>query len=167
MARRQRLAHLGLDARGQGLVEREPFAQHHEQRHPALAAQVFEVDDQAVQHLGQGLDGAVQLGCAHAHAVAVDRGVAAAVDDRAGGADLGPGDQADPVAMAPDAGVHVEVAVLQAAAVGIAPQVQRHRRHRLDADQFAHLVHQRLAVLAPGLDRGTQAAALHLAGDHR
>ena len=49
----------------------------------AFAPQVLEVDDQAVEHLGLRFHRAVQLGGAHADAVAVDGGVAAAVDDGA------------------------------------------------------------------------------------
>ena len=79
---------------------------------------------------------------------------------------------ADPVAVAPDAGVHVEVAVVVAAVACVAPEVQRHRRHRLRAHQLADLVDQRPADavcigLGPGLDAGAEAAALHLAFDHR
>ena len=77
------------------------------------------------------------------------------------------GRDADPVAVAPDAGVHVEVALDVALVARVAPEVQRHRRHRLHADQLAHGVHQRLAVFAPGLDLRAQAAALHLALSHR
>ena len=78
-------------------VERCALAQHHEQRHVAFAAEVFEVDDQAVEHLGQRLDRAVQLARAHAQAVPVDGRVAAAVDDAAAvRRDL------EPVAVPPD-----------------------------------------------------------------
>ena len=55
---------------------------------------------------------------------------------------------------------------------GVAPEVQRHRRHRLGAHQLADLVDQRpadavLVGLGPGFDARAQAAALHLAFDHR
>ena len=144
-----------------------PGAQHDEQRHVALAAEVLEVDDEAIEHLGHRLDGAVQLGRAHADAVPVDRRVAAAVDDRAAARR-----DADPVAVAPDARVGVEVALAVAAC--------RRRRPRSGAASTASASRRRarpprrpaagraLGVgLAPRLDRGAEAAALHLALDHR
>ena len=102
--------------------------------------------------------GAVDLGRAHADAAAVDRRVRAAVDDR--GAALG---DLDPVAVAPDAGVHVEVALAVALAVGVVPEADRHRRHRLGDHELADLADQRLAVRVPGLDRRAERARLQLA----
>ena len=75
-----------LQAPRQRVVERDAVAQDDEERHVALAAEVLEVDDEAVEHLRQGLDRAVQLGRSHADAVAVDGRVAAPVDDRAAAA---------------------------------------------------------------------------------
>ena len=86
-----------------------------------------------------------------------------------------------PVAMAPDAAhvcraiaaaglsavagrVHVEIAGQVAFAFRIAPEVQRHGGYGLRADQLAHGVDHRTALLVPGLDRCAQHAALHLAG---
>ena len=66
-----------------GVVQRDAWPQHHEQRHVAVAAQVLEVDHQRVQHLRQRLHRAVQLAGPHAQAMAVDGGVAAPVDDAA------------------------------------------------------------------------------------
>jgi hypothetical protein len=65
--------------------------------------------------------------------------------------------------MAPDAGVHVEVAGEVALLARIVPEVQGHGGDGLGADQFAHFADQRLAILAPGLDRAAELAALHLA----
>jgi hypothetical protein len=74
-ARAERGADGAVDARAQCVVQRDAGAQHHEQRHVALAAQVFQVHHHAVEHLGQGLHRAVELAGAHAQAVAVDGGV--------------------------------------------------------------------------------------------
>ena len=69
----------------------------------------------------------------------------------------------DPVAVAPDAGVHREVALAQPRAVVVAPEGDRHRRHRLGQDELADLAHERVAVLVEGLDLGAQRARLQLA----
>ena len=101
---------------------------------------------------------AVDLGRAHADAAAVDRRVRAAADDRR--AALG---DLDPVAVAPDAGVHVEVGLAVALAVGVVPHVQRHRRHRLGDHQLADLADQWPALGVPRLDRRAERARLQLA----
>ena len=46
-------------------------------------------------------------------------------------------------------GIGVEVAVVVAAAVGVVPEVDRHRRHRVGDDQFADLVDDRPAARRP------------------
>ena len=133
-----------LQASRQRIVEHQALAQNDEERHVALASEVLEIDDQAVDHFRHGFDRAVELGRSHADAVAIDGGVAAPVDDGAA-ARRDP----DPVAMAPDARIDVEVAV--AIARGrrfVAPEEERHRRHRLDADQLADLVDERAAAAA-------------------
>ena len=94
--------------------------------------------------------------------MAVDGGVRAAVDD--GAAARG---DAQPVAVAPDTGVHVEVALAVAAVFRVVPELERHRGHGRAADQFADLVDQRLARIVEGFDPGAEAAALHLAQIHR
>ena len=144
------------------VVELGALAQHHEQRHVALAAVERHVDDQRVDDLLDREHGAVDLGRAHAHAAAVDRRVRAAADD--GRAALG---DLDPVAVAPDARVHVEVGLAVALAVRVVPQVERHRGHRLGDDQLADLADQRPALGVPRLDRGAQRARLQLALVHR
>src|SRR5690606_20827245 len=126
-------------------------------------------------------DGAVELARAHAQAVAVERGVRAAVDHAAGlrrAADL------DPVAVAPDrahfgravaaagqaavaGGEGVEIARQVALAAVVAPQIERHGRNRLRADQLAHGVQHGPAFGVPGLHRRAEHAALQAAGDLR
>ncbi|KTT87997.1 hypothetical protein NS44R_15135, partial [Mammaliicoccus sciuri] len=77
-------------------IEDNALAQHHEQRHVAVAAEIFEVDHHRIQHLGQRLDRRIEFAGAHPQAMAVDGGVAAAIDHAgAVGFDL------EPVAMPP------------------------------------------------------------------
>ena len=95
-----------------------------EERHPVAAVGLFDADDEGLADLGEAFDGLVDVGGAHPDALAVEGGVGAAVDDD--GAAVGEG---DPVAVPPDAGVHVEVAVVVAAAVGVVPEADRHGRH--------------------------------------
>ena len=91
-----------------------------------------------------GEHGAVDLRRAHADAAAVDGGVAAAADDRrAAVGDL------DPVAVAPDAGVGLEVGLAVARAVVVAPEVDRHRRHRAGEHELADLADVRVARPGP------------------
>ena len=59
--------------------------------------------------------------------------------------------------------VHLEVAGAVARAVVVAPEEDRHRRHRLGDDELADLVDHGVAVLVEGLDLGAQRAALELA----
>ena len=82
----------------------------------------------------------------------------AAVDDRRPAV----GDL-DPVAVAPDAGVHVEVGLAVALAVGVVPEVERHRRHRLGDHELADLADQRPALLVQRLDLRAERARLQLA----
>ena len=69
----------------------------------------------------------------------------------------------DPVAMAPDARVHREVRLAQALAVGVAPEADRHRRHRLRDHELADLADQRVAVLVERLHVAAERARLQLA----
>ena len=64
--------------------------------------------------------------------------------------------------MAPDAGVHVEVARPVAGAVLVPPEEDRHRRHRLGDHEFADLVDDGVAVLVECLDLGPEGTRLKL-----
>ena len=161
MARRRGRADGALDAPDQRRVQRHALAQHDEHRHIAFAPQKLKIDHQTVEHFGQRLDHAVDVARAHAHAVAVDGGVAAAVDDCAAARC-----DAKPVAMPPDAGVHVEITVQIAPVAGVVPEVEGHGRHGRGADQLTHLVHDRLALLVEGLDARPEAAPLHFSHDN-
>src|SRR4029079_4146943 len=98
------------------------------------------VHHHAVAHLRQILDYAIELAGAHAHATAIERRVRAPADDRA--AALG---DLDPVAVSPDAGIVIEVAVAIAAPVGIIPKIHRHAGHGLTDHELPHLPHDGLA----------------------
>ena len=63
--------------------------------------------------------------------------------------------------------VHVEIARQIPRAAVVTPEVQRHGRNGLGADQLAHGVQHRATLLVPGLDGGAEHAALHLAGSLR
>ena len=60
-------------------------------------------------------------------------------------------------------GIHREVALAAALAVGVAPEEERHRGHRLGDHELADLVDDAAALLVPGLDRAAERAALQLA----
>ena len=60
-------------------------------------------------------------------------------------------------------GYIVEVALAQALAVLVAPEEDRHRRHRLGDHELADLADERVAVLVPRLDLGAERARLQLA----
>lgn len=64
--------------------------------------------------------------------------------------------QGDPVAVTPDSLVRIEVGVPVTRSVGVVPEVQRHRRHRLGDDQFADGAPDCLAVLVVGVERDTE-----------
>ena len=146
------------------LVEHRALSQHDEQHHPQLTVtgRRGDVHHERVEDLVHRARGTVDLAGAHAHALAVDGGVRAAVDHGAA-----PGRDADPVAVAPDARVHREVALAQALAVVVAPQEQRHRGHRLGDDELADLVREAPALLVPGLHRAAERAALQFTLVHR
>ena len=127
-------------------------------RSSSVAPARRDVHDERVEHLRTRARGAVDLARAHAHALAVDRRVRAAVDHGAAARR-----DADPVAVAPDARVHREVALAQPLAVLVAPQEQRHRGHRLGDHELADLVDERVALLVPGLHRAAERAALQFA----
>ena len=69
--------------------------------------------------------------------------------------------------MAPDARVVVEVGLAQARAVLVAPEAQRHRRHRLGQHQLADLLDHRAALLVERVQVGAERPRLQLAEVHR
>ena len=72
------------DPRPERVVERRrPVGSDDEQGHPVRAVRQLQADDQAVEHLGDALDHAVELARADPDAAAVERRVGAALDDRA------------------------------------------------------------------------------------
>ena len=114
------------DRRDQLVRQLETRSQDDEERHERVRAVERQVDDERVDDLVEREHRAVDLGRAHAHAAAVDRRVGAAADDgRAALRDL------DPVAVAPDPRIGLEVALAVAPPVRVVPEVERHRRHRL------------------------------------
>src|SRR6185503_17055952 len=108
--------------------------------------------------LGHREHRAIDLAGAHADAAPVDRRVRAAGDDR--GAALG---DLDPVAVAPDARIGLEVALAVPRPVLVVPEVDGHRGHRLGDDELADLAGDRAALLVPGLDLAAERAGLQLA----
>ena len=119
-----------------------------------VAGGVLEVHDEAVGHLGQGLDHGVEVAGAEADAAAVEGGVGAAGDGA--GAVVGEG---DPVAVAPHAREVGEVGGPQPRAVGVAPEPDGHRRHRRGDDQLAGGARRhRLAVGVERLHRAAEEA---------
>ena len=63
--------------------------------------------------------------------------------------------------MAPQAGVHLEIAFHVAAVIAVVPEIQRKRRDRQGTHQFAHLIGQGAASVVEGVDGDSKAAALH------
>jgi hypothetical protein len=146
------------DPGGQVVVELGTLAQDHEEGHPAFGAGSRHVHNEGVGDLVKCQDGAVDLAGAHTDAAAVDRRVRAAVDHGSS-----PGGDLDPVSVAPDTGIHVEVGGAVALAFRVVPEEDGHRGHRLGDYELADLVGQRPAVLREGLDLGAQRAGLKLA----
>ena len=113
-----------------------PWLQLHEQHDAHIAlSQSWPIDD-ALEHLRQLLDLAVDLRRADAHAAGIEHRVRAAIDDDA--AMLG---QLDIVAMAPDVGEALEIGGAVFLAVGVVPESDRHRGEGRGADQLALLAH--------------------------
>ncbi len=118
-------------------------------QHPGTASiGVFEVHDQAVGDTVDGLDHAVDLAGPDAHAATVQRGVGTAGD---GATALLV--ERDPVAVPPHPRVRLEVRGPQPRAVGVAPEADRHRRHRPGDHQLALLADDRPAGVVECFDR--------------
>src|SRR5438128_4332025 len=166
MARRAVLTDARADSLAQVLVELDPRGEHDKQQHlerPLVAPRPRHIHHDRIEDLLECTCRAVDLAGAHAHALAVDGRVGAAVDDGAAARS-----DADPVAVAPCSRVHGEVALTQALADAIltraiAPEEKRHRGHRLGHDELAHLVDQSAALLVPRLHGAPQRAALQFA----
>src|SRR5205807_8928311 len=107
------------------------------------------------------LDDPVEFAGADAHAPAVQRRVRPAVDHAAA-----PGRDLDPIAVAPHAGVGLEVAGAVPTHLGIVPEAHRHRWERLGDDELPDLPEHRTPLLVEGLELGPQAPALDLPGAH-
>ncbi|MHC2279916.1 hypothetical protein ACVME8_006559 [Bradyrhizobium diazoefficiens] len=60
--------------------------------------------------------------------------------------------------------IGLEIAGAVTHAVLVVPEVERHRRHRLGADELADLVRDGAALFAEGFDGGAEQATLHRAG---
>ena len=133
-----------------------------QQQLAGTAAGILEMHHQSVYDLGDIFDDRVELAGAEANAAAVQRRVGAAGDDAA--AALG---ELDPIALAPDPGVDVEVRGAVALAVLVSPERHGHRRHRLGDHELAELTDQ---IVAVGIERvriDAQARAGDLALVHR
>ena len=127
------------------VVEGGAGGQHDEQGQPVAAVAELGPDHQRLGQLRELVDHGVDVGAAEPDAVAVEGGVGPAGHDHA--AALG---HLHPVSVPPDAGEGVEVGVVVARAVGVVPEVQRHRRHRPGDHQLADLAGHRLAGVVPG-----------------
>src|SRR5579884_3568027 len=138
------------------------WTQHHKKRHIVTTTWALHPDNQTVKHLRYVLHHAIDLAAAHTNALAVDCRVRAAINHSAAS-----GCNLYPVAMPPDSGEHLKVALAIAFALGIVPEVERHRRHRLGDDQFPHLIDQRLAVIIESLNLCSKCAALKFTGMNR
>lgn len=68
------------------------------------------------------------------------------------------------IAVAPDAGKVLEVALASSAPCRDHSEIERHRGHRLGHDQLAYLVEQRATCVVPRLHVGAQGRGLQFAG---
>src|SRR5439155_6406581 len=160
MPRRGVGAYVALDAIDQGVVERQPVAEPHEQHHAHVADRVRRpilADDDALHDFVELFDLAVDLGGSDAYTTRIEGGVRAAIDDHpvVGG-------QLDPVAMTPYPGETLEVRRAILGTVRVVPESNWHRRERRSADELALLPAHRLAILVEDLDLHPQSAALQL-----
>ena len=117
---------------------------------------------EAVEHLLEGLDHGVELARAEPHAAAVQRRVRAPGDQAAPARSEG-----DPVAVAPDARIVLEVGGAVAAAIGVVPETDRHRRHRRADHELAELADHRVPGRIEGGDIDRERGAGDLAAEDR
>src|SRR5262249_53894022 len=115
--RRKGGAQFARNARPQIVIQAYAISQYDKQQQLAGSALgVLEVHHDRVDDVVQTLDHGVELAGPESHTTPVEGGVGAPGDHA--GAPVADG---DPVTVAPDAGVHVEVRVPVAGAVGVAP----------------------------------------------
>ena len=112
-------------------------------------------------HRVQLLDDPIELARPEADSAAVQRGVRAPGDDAAAVVE-----ELHPVALAPDAREVLEVGRPIARSVGVVPEPDRHRRHRLGDDELAELADDGVAVRVVGGGRDAEAASGDGAGPH-
>src|SRR5215218_8318500 len=139
------------------VVEFDTFLQDHEERHNGASPFSGDVDDEAVGHLLDLVDGGVDLARSHPYAAAVYGRVGAAVDHA--GAVLF---YLDPISVTPHAGIYVEVALPVTLPFLIVPEVDRHGWHGLGDDELPDLVYLGVSLLIEGLDLCPQGAGLEL-----
>src|SRR5690606_15823276 len=97
------------------------------------------VHHQAVRHLLNRFQSAIELARSHSHSAAVQGGIATSINDsRAVSKD------ADPIAVTPNTVKALKVTSAVTFGSGISPQCERHRRHGLAQHELPHLVDQRL-----------------------
>src|SRR5579859_4327618 len=130
--------------------------------HVVGATGTLNADNQAVQHFRYILDHAVDFAAAHTNTFAVDGRIGAAIDDGAASRR-----DFDPVAVPPDARIHLKVALVVAFALRVVPEEKRHGGHGFGDDQFANFINKWLPALVEGFDFSAQRATLEFPGEHR
>src|SRR5699024_7302387 len=95
------------------------------QKHKKRPAKLYNIHHQAIKHFTKFFHYTVDFTCAHAYAMAVNRGIRTAINN--GAASWG---NAYPIAMPPHVLVHGEITVMVAFAIMIIPKIQRHCGHR-------------------------------------
>ena len=126
----------------QRVVEGDAVAEDDEQEQ---VVRLLEVDDEAVEHLVELLDDAVELARPEPHAATVQRRVGTAGDHAAPALR-----EQDPVAVPPDARIVLEVGRAVAGAVGVVPEAHRHGGHRTPDHELAELPDHGPAVEVEG-----------------
>src|SRR5262245_60743746 len=127
----------------------------------SVAFCVAGVDDDAVANLVEFFDHTIELARTHAHAAAVQRGVRAPRDDGATALV-----EDDPVAVAPDARILVEVALAVARTLRIVPEVNRHARHWARDHELTYPADDGTPRLVKGTNVRAERATLELAAIH-
>src|SRR5690606_31546911 len=141
------------------LVKDDAVLQLHEQRHVEATIRLLDADDQAVLDLFHALKGTVDLGRADAHAKAVQRRVRTTVDEA-----TAPAINFHEVAVTPDTRIGVEIRFLVLLELAVAPEEQRHARHRAGNNQFAYLVDHRIAGVVKHPNVDAEAWSLNFSG---